>query len=234
MSRTLLTAAAVLTLGATAAQAQPVHRHEERENRRERREDRREVAQDKRELADDVRDLRSFEQLAADYDSARRRGDIGALRRIDERLRRRVEAELQESAREHRAVQAEVARSAREVREERREVRRDEARGHGARQAADRRDLRDDRRDLRDDMRDAQKEREAMNRYVGMLTELNGLMGRYDPVAVERKRIIISEMIARARGEIREDKKELREDRREQREDRRETREDRRERRHHH
>ncbi|HEY3451254.1 MAG TPA: hypothetical protein VGK67_33155 [Myxococcales bacterium] len=226
MFRTLLTAGAVLTLCSTV-QAQRAH--EVREDRRERREDHREVAKDKQEIRDDVHDLRSLQRLLEDFDSARARSDVRALRQIDGRLKWHVQSELSESGRELRDDRREVGRSEREVRDERREVRRDEASGHPGKEAADRRDLRDDKRDLRDDVRDAQAERAKMNRYVELLREVAGLEGRMEPPALERKRMIIGEMIARARGEIREDQEEIREDKRELREDRHETREDRRE-----
>lgn len=230
MVRTMLSLAALLSLSATA-QAQPVHRaHELREDRRERTEDKREIAKDERERTDDLRDLKALEVLAADYDLARARRDPAGLQRVDDRLRRLVKSELKESQRELRDDQREVRRSANEVRDERREVRHDEREGRHAAAAADRRDVKDDKRDLRDDVRDAQKERAALDRYQGMLRELDSLFGRMDPPAVERKRAILGELIARARGELHEDAKEIREDKRELREDRHETREDRHER----
>lgn len=225
MFRTLLTAAAVLTLCGTA-QAQ--RSHELREDRREVREDKREIEKDKKEINDDKNDLRSLQQLAADFDMARARGDHRALRALDERLKRHVNAELRESSRELRDDRREIKRDSREVRDDRRDLRRDEATGHHGREGHDRRDLHDDKTDLRDDVRDAEKEKAAKERFAALAREVADLAGRVDPPALDRKRAIIGEMLGRAHGEIREDHKELREDRRELREDRHETREDRR------
>ncbi len=59
--------------------------------------------------------------------------------------------------------------------------------------------------------------------------ELAALRRDLTPPALDRRRALVAELVALARGELASDRRELREDRRELREDRRETREDRRE-----
>jgi hypothetical protein len=77
-------------------------------------------------------------------------------------------------------------------------------------------------------VRDANAEARSQAERVRIARELAALDGRYAPVELQRKRVLIGELIQLARQEVRQDAREMHEDRRELREDRRETREDRR------
>jgi hypothetical protein len=213
--------AALLLLG-SGAQAQL------RRDRAERAQDRRELRQDTQERRDDHRDLQALEAVLARFDKARLQNDAAELAAVDSRLRELLHAELAESGGELARDRAEVRRDNREVRSDRREVRRDVAQGKPVAAADDRHDLRDDRRDRRDDRRDAHVEAATLTARQQIAHQLAALQGKTAPAELERKRVLIADLVQLARKEQVGNTRELREDRRELREDRRETREDRR------
>jgi hypothetical protein len=186
--------------------------------------DRREIRQDRAEARDDYWDLARIEALVSRFDGARASRDRAALASIDQDVRIVLATEKRESHREMAADRAEVHRSAHEVRSEGREVRRDMATGrpvHG-----DMRDMRDDRRDLRDDWRDLQLEKATLRKLQSMSEEWSRLEGRMDRRGLDRKRLLLGDLVVMARRELSQNRKEMQEDRREMREDRRERRED--------
>lgn len=187
--------------------------------------DRGALRQDGRETRDDWRDAARLENLVARFDAARARGDLGALAVIDAELRGLLAGELAESRAEASRDRAELRQDQRELGSDRRELRRD---GPGAVRADDRHDRNDDRRDLRDDRRDARAEVVHDARVGQINAELAGLSGRSDNPSLNRRRALMTELVALARRELRQDGRESSEDRGELREDRRETREDRR------
>lgn len=197
-------------------------------NRAERAQDHRELRQDSHERVDDWRDVAALETVLADFDRARAPVNASALATVDARLRHMLRAELAEGSGELARDRAEVRRDTREIRSDRREVRRDVADGRPGAYADDKHDLRDDRRDRRDDVRDANAEARSQAERLRIARELTTLEGRHGVTDLERKRVLIVELIQLARQEVRQDARETREDRRELREDRRETREDRR------
>jgi hypothetical protein len=221
--RTLISALVVslFTVGCAAHGQAP-------RNHAERAQDRRELRQDSRERSDDWRDVASLEIVLADFDRARAPVNASALSAVDARLRHLLRAELAESSGEQARDRAEVRRDNQEVRSDRREVRRDVAAGRPGAYADDKHDLRDDRRDRRDDVRDANAESRSQADRLRIARELAAIEGRYAPAELERKRVLIVDLIQLARQEVRQNAHETREDRRELREDRRETREDRR------
>ncbi|MFO0579973.1 MAG: hypothetical protein U1A78_38870 [Polyangia bacterium] len=218
--------ALALSLIPVAAHAQ--RRPEIRQDKREVRQDQREVRQDQRQLADDRRDARRYANLLAAFDQARASAQPQAMAAIDQRVQTAINAEINESNREVAQKGAEANRSQAEVGRGRREVGRDMVRGQPVRAADDRRDLRDDRRDAADDRRDARREVMDNNRLRTLAAEYAGLVGRFDPPSMERKRTVLVTLNQMAAAEVAGDRRETREDRREMREDKRELREDRR------
>ena len=198
------------------------------QDRREKAQDRRELGQDGRQIVDDARDIRRMQNLIGRFDRARAMGNGAELQAVDNEVRTVVAWELEEGRREQAQKNAEANRSVNEARGERREVVRDDRRGRPGEARRDRRDAKDDRRDARDDVRDAQKEAAQNQRRYQIAVELNGMAGRLDPGSLDRKRMLMVNLLREAGIEYRDDKKEAREDKKELREDRRETREDRR------
>lgn len=207
MSRWMLSLMLV-SAAAGSAVAQPY-------NGRQRQQDRREIARDNMQAADDAHDLRQMQFLIARFDRARATGNAAELQYVDNEVRRYVARELEEGRREQMQKNAEVQRSAAEVRGSQRDVRNRPYAGR------ERRDVRDDRRDLRDDVRDAQKEAAQNQRRYNIALELNGIAGRLDPPALERRRALMIQLMHEAGYEYQETVKEGMEDRRELREDRR-------------
>jgi hypothetical protein len=205
------------------------HRQSAR-NRVERAQDHRELRQDSREHVDDWRDVAALETVLADFDRARAPVNASALATVDARLRHLLRAELAEGSNEQARDRAEVRRDNQEIRSDRREVRHEVADGRPGAYADDKHDLRDDRRDRRDDVWDANAEARSQSERLRIARELTALEGRLALADLERKRVLIVDLIQLARQEVRQDARETREDRRETREDRRETREDRRQR----
>lgn len=197
-------------------------------NRAERTQDHRELRQDARERVDDWRDVAALETVLGDFDRARAPVNASALATVDARLRHLLRAELAEGSGELARDRAEVRQDNREARSDRREVRHDVAEGKPGAYADDKHDLRDDRRDRRDDVRDANAEARSQGERLRIARELAALEGRQSPADLNRKRVLIVDLIQLARQEVRQDARETSEDRRELREDRRETREDRR------
>lgn len=223
MSRTLASALVVslFFLGCTAHSQTP-------RNRVERAQDHRALRQDARERTDDWRDVAAMEGVLAQFDQARSPVNAGALAAVDARLRHLLRAELAEGQTELARDRAEVRQDNREVRSDRREVRQDVAQGRPGALVDDRHDLRDDRRDRRDDRQDGRAEAHAQGDRLRIARELVSLEGRLALADLERKRVLIVDLLQLARQEVRQDVRETHEDRRELREDRRETREDRR------
>lgn len=197
-------------------------------NHVERVQDEIEIRQDHGQRVDDLRDLVRMTSLAHRFEAARDRNDIDSLQQIDNELRIAVARELHEGRIEVVQSKAEARRSEREVRASRRELRREKRRRAPAHEVRDdRRDLRDDVRDRNDDLRDLRLEAKTMARRVKIAKKLEKLIGRYDNPALDKRSMLMRELIHLARTENRQNNRELREDRRERREDRRERREDR-------
>ncbi|MBN1209187.1 MAG: hypothetical protein JXB05_30295 [Myxococcaceae bacterium] len=226
MARTLVPALLVSLLTAgSAAHGQAAR------NRAERAQDRRELRQDARESGDDWRDAAALEAVLAQFDQARSPVNASALAAVDARLRHLLRAELAEGQAELARDGAELRRDNRELRSDRRELREDRAEHRPGARADDRHDLRDDRRDRRDDRQDLRAEARSQEDRLRIARALVALEGRHALADLDRKRVLIVDLIQLARQEVRQDARETREDRRELREDRRETREDRRQRR---
>jgi hypothetical protein len=194
----------------------------------QRAQDRREIRADKARRYGDWRDLNRLQGVLAKLDAARASNNAAGLAAVDEELRALVARELGEDRVEVAQARAEVRRDNREVRSENRDLRHDIAMGKPGQAMNDLHDRRDDLRDRRDDIRDTQVAKADLNRTRAIARELNSLAGRYDAPSLNRKRALITDLIALAKVEVVQDRRELHEDRRELREDRRETREDRR------
>ncbi|MBK7859524.1 MAG: hypothetical protein IPJ65_13055 [Archangiaceae bacterium] len=189
--------------------------------------DRQALRQDAREKRDDLRDGARLESLLARFDAARAHNDVTALLGVDAELRRLIAGELAESRAEYGKDRAEVRQDQRELGSDRRELARDQVTGRGpAVKVDDRHDRNDDRRDLAGDRRDARDEVRHAVRVAEIDAEYARLQGRADRGSLDRKRSLLTELLALSRHELRQDSREAAEDRRELREDRRETRED--------
>ena len=221
--KSLLAAVSVCLAFSTAANAQPARNNLERAN------DRRELRQNTREAHDDRADKARVSAVIAQFDAARAVNDVSALASIDAQVSHLLALEQRETGAELRRDVAEVRQGQRELASDRREIVGNNVHRAGpAVRADDRRDLRDDRRDLHDDRRDAAREAGKAGRLSALASDWASLRGRADPLSLDRKRAILSELNGFARQELAENRQEAREDRRELREDRRETREDRR------
>ncbi len=187
----------------------------------QRAQDRHEIRTDKARRYDDWRDLNRLQGVLAKLDVARSNNNAAGLAAVDDELRTLVARELGEDRVEVAQAKAEVRRDNREVRSENREIRQDLAMGKPGQAMNDLHDRRDDIRDRRDDIRDAKVEKADLNRTRAIALELNSLAGRFDAPSLDRKRALITDLIALAKVEVVQDRRELREDRRELREDRR-------------
>lgn len=196
-------------------------------DRGEKASDRQALRQDVQEGRDDWRDAARLEALLSRFDAARARGDQAALLAIDAEVRRLLAGEVAESRVEYVKDRGEMRQDQRELASDRRELGRDHAAGRGPGvKADDVRDRNDDRRDLRDDRRDARAEARHVFRIAEIDSELGRLSGRADARSLDRKRVLLAELVGLARQELRQDRREAGEDVRELREDRRELRED--------
>lgn len=197
------TKALVMALAVVGSVAAPAARaqHNVGRDRMERAQDRHEMRQDVRQVRDDRMDLAQLEAVLAEFDRIRASRQLGLMAGLDSRVMGLMREEAYESRQEG-------YQKAGEVRRETAEVYRDGMRRD------DRRDARDDRRDLNQEMGQSMRRRQIAQEY-------RGLMGRADPMSLNRKRALLSELVSIARQELRGSRQELREDRRELREDRR-------------
>jgi hypothetical protein len=224
MFKTKAVAMALAVAGGLAAQA--AFAGDVARDRMEKAGDRQELRQDARQTMDDRLDVAKLEATLAEMDRARAARRPAEVSLVDRRVMELMRQEAFESRFEMAQKAGEVRKDGAEMRSDRREVRQDVAAGMPGKTANDTRDLRDDRRDKRDDQRDLAREQIQASRRYQIAQEYRGLMNRVDQPSMDRKRVLLVELIGIARNEVRQDRQEAREDRKELREDRRETRED--------
>lgn len=224
MFKTKAVAMALAVTGGLTAQA--AFAGDVARDRVEKVQDRREIRQDARQTMDDRLDVVKLEATLAELDRARARPRPVEVSMVDRRVMELLHAEAVESRVEMTQKVGEVRKDNAELRSDRREVVQDKAMGTPVKAANDVHDMRDDRRDKRDDQRDLAKEAVQASRRHQIATEYRGLMNRADAPSMDRKRVLLVELIGIARAEVRGDRQEMREDHKELREDRRETRED--------
>jgi hypothetical protein len=183
---------------------------------------RHEAARDGSELRDDLRDEQRAQQLLNDFDASVRARNWFRMRLVEASVTGAMDSELRE-------LNQEVAEAGHEARQSNREVQRDRMELARDAREDDRREFRGDRRELRDDLRDRQDDRRdfawkaaSRDHLLAMRNEWQGLRGRRDPFASDRKHRMLVQLVEYSRREIRADVSEVREDRRERREDRRE------------
>ncbi len=197
--------------------------------------DRREIKEHNRELRDDRLDLTRLKTIRADFVRARKSKSRAKLRKIDSRLRELLGEEAKEGRKE-------VGDSRRDLRTDRRQhgVVADpkERRQHGV--VADPVERRQhgvvadpvERRQhgvvakpgqgaTRDAKRDLRQESLAQLRLQQIRGEMGKLYGKYDRRSLNRRAVLMDELIEMAKLEKRRDRRELKQDRRERRDDRR-------------
>jgi len=113
------------------------------------------------------------------------------------------------------------------VSQDHRELERDADQNRPAKFADDARDLQDDRRARRDDKADLEREKKYRARINVIRTQWGIARNDRSPVAMDRKRGMLVELVQLTRAEVAADKQDFREDAAEHRDDHRELREDR-------
>jgi len=203
MNRWILSALA-LSLG-TAALASPP---------REIRADHQELRDDRSDFRDDIRDARGLDHIVDRWHAAWRAGDRAAERAADQDLGAWLVREVGESIHEVHEGRVEARHSAAESRASDARIGSTPLTGRAAREA------RDDRQDARDDRRDAHMDAKDVARTRAIARELRAMQpsftaGTATAAQYGRKSVLLGELKAMTRAEVKANVQEAREDRRE-------------------